>query len=118
MIRNKILRFLWNFNWYRLTIFKIEKYQLNNIFRNNKWHIVCLDSIDLQELKTKIFYNRNIPKFWDDNKIQIIKKRDFIKWFETNKNSKKRILFINNLFHCKYEYRYIRFNGFESFILK
>ncbi|WP_412031888.1 hypothetical protein [Malacoplasma muris] len=118
MKKNKLLKFLWNFWWYRLKVFKIEKYKLNKIFKSNSWYIIYLNIENIDEFKKELFVKKNLAKFWDDTKITIISRRDFINWFENNKNYRKKYLLINNINHCKYEYRYIRFSGLESYILK
>lgn len=119
MIKKKeILKKLWNFNWYKLKLFYIKNYQLDNILKNNKWIIMQIDSLSIKDDIKNFNNNKYLKKLIDNNQIIKIKRNEFTVWFDNNKDISKKYLIINNINHCKYEYRYIRYNGYQSFLIK
>lgn len=110
--------FLWNFSFYRMMVKKINLNKFKKILNNDKWILIDLNKITNEKikniLKDDILTNlKNSKRF-----LLFSNTNNFIDWFNSNKDISKKYLFINKFFHCKYQYRFIRFNGFKSYLIK
>lgn len=97
---------------------KINIKRIDKILDNDKWIFIDMNNIFNNNVKDKLT-NEIINKLKNKKRYWLFLNNDeFIKWFSFNKDINKKYLLINNLFHCKYQYRFIRFHGYKSFLLK
>lgn len=118
MKKIKINKFLWNFNFYRMFLKKINNKTFDKTLNNDEWILIDLNKITNDYIKNKLSKDiinnlKNNNRYW-----LFFNNDEFLKWFNSNKNINKKYLLINNFYHCKYQYRLIRYNGYKSYLIK
>lgn len=119
----------WYFNWYKFKYFYISKKKLFSLDKT-KIKIFYFDqfkkciNINIKlGIKNKVLeqiIDNDLNKLKELNQFELIKinKNEFIEWFDNNKKNDDIYVFVNDKQNISYFYKYIRFNGYKSYIFK